>query len=149
MADYFLDTSAWAKHYRVEQGTVEVERILLEPGSTHYLSRLATVEIQSVFARKVRMQEIVAQDLQQIQRLIATDLSARRFLVIRMLQSHFHEADRLLKKHATIKALRTLDALQLAVALSLNARGKLDYFVCADDKLCKVAEDEGLTVINP
>jgi predicted nucleic acid-binding protein len=149
MANYFLDTSALAKHYHVEKGTPEVERILNEPGSVHYISRLAAVEIQSVFALKVRTQEITAQDLRQVQRRIAADFTARRFPVIRMLQSHFHEAERLIRKHAPTKAFRTLDSLQLAVALGLNGQGKLDYFVCADDKLCKVAEDEGLSVINP
>jgi predicted nucleic acid-binding protein len=149
MANYFLDTSALAKHYRVEKGTPEVERILNEPGSTHYISRLATVEIQSVFALKVRTQEITAQDLQQLQGHIAADFASRRFPVVRMLQSHFREAERLIRKHAPIKSFRTLDSLQLAVALSLNGQGRLDYFVCADDNLCKVADDEGLAVINP
>jgi predicted nucleic acid-binding protein len=149
MANYFLDTSAFAKHYHIEKGTPEVERIVNEPGSTHYISRLATVEIQSVFALKVRTQEITAQDLQQVQRRIAADFTARRFPVVRMLQNHFQEAERLIRKHAPTKAFRTLDSLQLAVALSLSRQGKLDHFVCADDKLCKVAEDEGLSVINP
>lgn len=149
MANYFFDTSALAKHYRVEQGTPEVERILAEPGSAHYIARLAAVELQSVFALKVRTQEITFSDLQQVQKLIATDFAARRFPVIRMLQSHFYEAERLLRKHAPTKALRTLDSLQLAVALSLSSQGKLDYFVCSDDKLCEVADDEGLAVITP
>jgi hypothetical protein len=55
----------------------------------------------------------------------------------------------LLRKHALTKSLRTLDALQLAVALELNQRGVIDFFVCADRKLCKVAQDEGLAIINP
>ncbi len=149
MANYFLDTSALAKHYRAEKGTPEVERILSEPGGVHFISRLAAVELQSVFALKVRKQEITGQDLRQVQKHIATDFAARRFPVIKMLSSHFAEAERLIRKHASTRALRTLDALQLAVALSLSGQGKLDYFVCADDKLCKVAEDEGLSVINP
>lgn len=149
MANYFLDTSALAKHYHVEKGTPEVERILSEPGSVHYISRLAAIEIQSVFALKVRTQEITAQDLRQVQSHIAADFAARRFPVVKMLQSHFHEAERLIRKHAPTKAFRTLDSLQLAAALGLNSQGKLDYFVCADGKLCKVAEDEGLSVINP
>ncbi|MBL8190548.1 MAG: type II toxin-antitoxin system VapC family toxin [Acidobacteria bacterium] len=148
MANYFFDTSALAKHYRFEQGTAEVERILAEPGSVHYIARLAAIELQSVFALKVRTQEITISDLQQVQKLIATDFAARRFPVVRMLQGHFYEAERLLKKHAPTKALRTLDSLQLAVALSLSGQGKLDYFVCADEKLCKVADDEGLMVIT-
>jgi|SRR5581483_4052590 len=149
MANYFLDTSAFAKHYHVEKGTPEVEQILNEPGSIHYISRLGAVEIQSVFALKVRTQEITLQDLQQVQRLIAADFAARRFPVIRMLQSHFQEAERLIRRHAPTRAFRTLDSLQLAVALNLSRQGKIDHFVCADDKLNKVAQAEGLSVINP
>ena len=149
MTNYFFDTSALAKHYRLENGTPEVERILNEPASTHYISRLATVELQSTFARKIRNHEITAQDLSNIQKQIATDFSARRFPVVRMLQGHFYEAERLIRTHAPTKALRTLDALQLAVALDLHRQGKLDYFVCADGALCTVAQDEGLSVIKP
>ena len=68
MANYFFDTSALANLYRTEQGTPEVERILREPGSVHYISRLAAVELQSVFALKVRTQEITTHDLQQLQK---------------------------------------------------------------------------------
>jgi hypothetical protein len=100
-----------------------------------------------VFALKVRTQEITVQDLQQVQKHIATDFAARRFLVVRMLQNHFQEAERLIRKHAPTEAFRTLDSLQLSVALSLSNQGMQDYFVCADEKLCKVAEDEGLSVI--
>ncbi len=149
MANYFLDTSALAKHYFLEAGTADVENLLQEPNSIYYVSRLTTVEIYSVFALKVRTHEITLQDLVNIQKLIATDFNTRRFPVIRMTQSHFEEAGRLIKDHAATKSLRTLDSLQLAVALELRNQGKLDFFVCADLKLCNVAKDEGLSVITP
>lgn len=149
MANYFLDTSAFAKHYQIEKGTAEVERILNETDSVHYISRLATVEIQSVLAIKVRTGEITVQELQQIRKRIAADYSTRRVLVVKMSQIHFQEAERLIRKHSPTKSFRTLDSLQLAVALSLSRQGKLDHFVCADERLCVVAEDEGLAVINP
>lgn len=149
MPSYFFDTSAIAKHYHPEKGTPEVERILTEPGSSYFISRLSAVELQSVFAMKVRTQVITLPDLQQLQKLLANDLSARRLQVLRMLASHYREAERLLKKHAPTKSLRTLDALQLAVALDLSRKGLLDHLVCADTKLGDVAQDEGLSVINP
>ncbi len=149
MANYFLDTSALAKHYHAEKGTPEVERILAKPGSTHYLSRLGAVEIQSVFALKVRTNVITAADFQLIQKHIATDFSAGRFLIVKMLPVHFADAEQLIRKYSATSALRTLDSLQLAVALYLSGQGKLNYFVCADSTLAKVAEAEGLSVINP
>lgn len=54
MPQYCCDTSAFAKHYHTEQGTQEVDRILNEQGSSYFASRLLVVEIQSVFAMKVR-----------------------------------------------------------------------------------------------
>jgi hypothetical protein len=45
--------------------------------------------------------------------------------------------------------LRTLDALQLAVALDLSSQHLLDRFVVADQSLGDVASDEGLNVLNP
>ena len=149
MASYFLDTSALTKHYHPEQGTVEVDRILNEIGSHYLISRLLVVEIQSAFAMKVRTNVISIQDLQLLQKRFANDLSTRRFQTVRMLQGHFSEAAQLLRKYAPIQSLRTLDALQLSVALDMRRKGLLDYFVCADEKLCKVAQAESLLVINP
>jgi uncharacterized protein len=149
MPVYFFDTSAIVKHYHTEKGTPEVDKILSEQGSSFYISRLSTVEVQSVFAQKVRTQAIALQDLQKLQKLFAGDVASRLLQVVRMLQSHYREAERLLKKHAPTKSFRTLDAIQLAFALDLNRRGLLDHFVCADSRFCVVAQDEGLSVINP
>jgi len=54
MARYFFDTSALVKHYHAETGTTEIRRILAEAGAEHLIARLATVEILSGFATKVR-----------------------------------------------------------------------------------------------
>jgi predicted nucleic acid-binding protein len=149
MPNYYFDTSALAKHYHPEQGTAEVDRILQEPGSQYLISRLLTVEMQSVFAMKVRTQLITLSDLQQLQARFANDIRSRRFQVLRMLQGHFQEAQQLLRKHAPTTSFRTLDALQLAVVLDLRRKGFLDHLVCADEKLCLVAQLEGVSVIKP
>ena len=54
MARYFLDTSALVKQYHAEVGTPRVRTILSELNSEHLITRLATVEILSGFATKVR-----------------------------------------------------------------------------------------------
>ena len=61
----------------------------------------------------------------------------------------FDHAQQLLVRHGLVHSLRTLDALQLAVALGCSAPGPLDAFVCADTNLLHVAAAEGLTVLNP
>ncbi len=58
MPKYFFDTSALAKVYRKEIGSDFVDRVLSEPGSQCIISRLSTVEMESVFALKVRTGEI-------------------------------------------------------------------------------------------
>jgi hypothetical protein len=77
------------------------------------------------------------------------DLRKRRPAIVRLLVRHFQEADRLLQQHGLVHGLRTLDALQLAVALDLQRRGLLGELVTADRVLLVVAPLEGLAVSNP
>jgi predicted nucleic acid-binding protein len=50
---------------------------------------------------------------------------------------------------ALIKLYRTLDALQLAVALEVQDRVGVHALVAADKVLCEVASLEGFAVLNP
>jgi predicted nucleic acid-binding protein len=149
MPDYFFDTSALGKNYHNEVGTPKVEQLLKEPGARHFISRLTVIEIQSVFAGKVRAGIISESDFRILRSRFLTDVARRRLDVVRMSGFHYQEAERLIKKHAMSYSLRTLDALQLSVALDLRARGLSNHFVCADRNLDKVAVSEALTVINP
>jgi hypothetical protein len=58
-------------------------------------------------------------------------------------------AELLIGRHSFTRRLRTLDALQLAIALDLSSRNLLDHFVVADQALVEIAIVEGLAVINP
>lgn len=149
MSDYFLDSSALGKNYHAELGTAVVERLLQEPGARHFISRLTVIEIQSVFARKVRTGVITEADFQLLRRRFLTDVTKRQFHVVRMTGLRYQGAEHLINKHGTRQSIRTLDALQLSVALDLWRQEMLDYFVCADKNLCTVAGIEGLSVINP
>lgn len=62
---------------------------------------------------------------------------------------HFQIAETLIRTHAVDYALRTLDAMQLSVALDLQRRGAASDLVASDKNLCSVAALEGLTVLNP
>jgi len=64
-------------------------------------------------------------------------------------QKHGNDAIKLLVKHSTKRALRTLDALQLVIVIDLKMQKSLDIFVCADDKLSKVAKLEKIVFLNP
>ncbi len=149
MPDYFFDTSALGKNYHNEVGTPKVEQLLKEPGARHFISRLSVIEIQSVFAGKVRAGVISESDFRTLRRRFLTDIARRRVDVVRLTGFHYQEAERLIRKQAMSYSLRTLDAIQLSVALDLRARGLSNHFVCADRNLCKVAVSEALIVINP
>lgn len=66
-----------------------------------------------------------------------------------LLRRHLRLAEKLIATHAPTRRLRTLDALQLAMALELKAAGIMDEFVVADRHLVEVAKLEALPFINP
>jgi hypothetical protein len=70
-------------------------------------------------------------------------------LVAAVNDEHFRRARELLVNHGAVEALRTLDALQLSVALGLKRAGLATVFVAADQRLCRVATLEGFAVTNP
>src|SRR6266849_2196764 len=149
MAEHFYDTSAAVKHYRAELGTAKVDSLLADSTSRHYLSTLGVVEAHSVFARLVRMGQITAAEFHRLRGRLLADIASGLWQIMQVTPADFQQAQQLLVGRATTRSLRTMDALQLAVALSLHAASPLDDFVCADANLCQVAGAEGLTVVNP
>ena len=77
------------------------------------------------------------------------DLAARLFLAVKLNESHVDNARALVAKYGYARRMRTLDGLQLAVALDLRRRNLLDTFVVADKLLAEIAAFEGLVVENP
>jgi uncharacterized protein len=147
---YFLDTSALAKLYHKETGSEYMDRILREPGSQSLISRLSIVEMESVFAVKVRTGEIDQRDVEIARRSLRADLSRQRLLVGPPIQTHHYQTARtLLVRYGAAEGLRTLDALQLAVALGLLQIGLITVIVAADQKLCRVAVLAGCSAVNP
>jgi len=55
----------------------------------------------------------------------------------------------LLARYGTDEGLRTLDALQLAVALGLRQLGIISVMVAADYRLCRVASLSDFPALNP
>ena len=146
----FIDTSALAKHYHAEVGSAEIDRLWNDPAHGLFVSRLSALEIVSVFAGKVRAGAISVADFETLRRRFAADLTkTKRLLGTRLLVAHYQEAERLLRQHGTARRLRTLDALQLAVALDLHGKKAIDRVVSADKDLLAVAAVEGLAVFDP
>jgi predicted nucleic acid-binding protein len=144
----FFDTSALVKRFHVEAGSSTVAKILAEPNSSHLISRLGLVEAVSAFAIKVHDGQILAADFSAYRKGLLADVRNRILNIVRIRVLQFKDADQLLQKHGLTVKLRTLDSLQLAMALDLRTRGMLNHFVCADASLCKIAVDEGISVVN-
>lgn len=149
MTRYFLDSSALVKHYHTELGTDAVDRIIGEAGAELLIARLTLVETISVFAIKVRTGEFDAAEFARLRGLFASHVARRRYQVFRLLNVHHDRARDLIANHGLCRQIRTLDALQLSVALHLHQVVPIDQFVCADQRLCDIALLEGLAVVNP
>ncbi len=149
MRHYFFDTSALVKHYHAEPGSPQVDLILREPGAVFSIARLTLTEVPSVFAKKVRIREIAEPAFVALRLRFFADVGDRVVLPARILNAHFDAAGDLISKYGKTRPIHTLDALQLAVALSIQHPTPIEHFVCADQRLCDVAALEGLAVLNP
>src|SRR5262245_27967566 len=135
MPGTFLDTSALAKHYHVETGSADVDRIWAEPGNALYISRVGIVEAVSVFAGKVRTGQLSASAFDVLRKRFLNDVGHGRPKLIRLRVQHFKDAERLIRQYGLAQRIRTLDALQLAVALDLRRRALIDNLVSSDKHL--------------
>jgi len=149
LAQYFFDTSAAVKYYHTEAGSGRVAEIFAEPDRECRISSLGVLEIQSALALKFRMGEISREAAGTQRARLMLDIAAGAIDVCRLTDEHLVSAEQLIGRHGFTRRLRTLDALQLAVALDLASQGLLDFFVVADRVLGEAAALEGLAVINP
>ena len=110
----------WPRSTAKETGSDFIDRILSESSSQFLISRLTIIEMESVFALKARIGEIDWLAVLIARRRLEADLGRGRLLVAALNDEHFRGARKLLFKHGAVEALRTLDALQLSVALGLK-----------------------------
>jgi len=62
---------------------------------------------------------------------------------------HYQTARTLLVRFGVAEGLRTLDALQLVIALDLQQIGLIAVIVAADQRLCRIAALAGCPAVNP
>jgi hypothetical protein len=149
MPGSFVDSSALAKHYHVEPGSAQVDHMWADFGRKLFISRVGVVEAVSVFAGKVRGGILSPSAFTVLRKRFLSDVGQGRPKLVRMLVQHFKDAERLIREHGLARRLRTLDALQLAVALDLQGRGMVDLVVSSDQHLLGVARSEGIPVFDP
>lgn len=150
MGDYFLDTSAAVKRYVAETGSGWVTA-LSDPaaGNRIWLATLTRVETLAAFYLRVRTGSLTQTQARQAERVFRRELPVL-FRRVALRATVVRRAMRLVSRHP----LRAYDALQLAAALDFTARRisasrPIPLFVCADQRLNRVAAAEGLTVDDP
>ena len=150
MRVYYLDASAFVKHYLAEPGSAWINEIISQSAQDRFVSaELVSVEVVCAIARAEREERI---SIRLRDRLAARSLEETRTkveltVISRQILGH---ASQLALRHA----LRAYDAIHLATTLRvLNGsllRGlPAPIFVSADTNLLAAARAEGVTTENP
>jgi uncharacterized protein len=145
MAAIFLDTSALVRRYdRSEPGVARVRAICAPArGHTLLLARIASVEVASALAGKVRVGALAEADRDRLWRLFRAHWRDQ-YQVVAMTEDAYAQAERVLFR----SPLRTLDALHVGCALVVAARlPRLGLeFWTADEQQARAARAQGLGV---
>lgn len=81
--------------------------------------------------------------------LLISDIRSAKIRHHYLSPAHFTLAGQFLHKYSYTRSLRALDALQLAVGVTLSREGLADVFVTADKLLAEIARSEGLSILIP
>ncbi|BDC48136.1 hypothetical protein F183_A04520 [Bryobacterales bacterium F-183] len=149
MPYFFFDTSGLAKRYQLETGSSRLVDLFATPSGRFLVSDLGILETRSALAMKVRTGESDASGALDANRRFGLDLANGLLHNVAVTRAHFAIANTLVLRHGLTRRMRTLDALQLAVAMDLRDRGEMDLFVVSDRILQDLATLEGLPVLNP
>lgn len=155
MAAYVVDSSALVKRYVTEIGSAWTTSLLFDQDAggsyshTIFLANITLVEVTAALARRHRGRTLSQSDYAMARAQFRRE-AGQRFLLTDLTAAHVVNAMTVAEKHA----LRGYDAVQLAVALALQAERSLDglaplIFVSADNELLAAAHLEGLPVGNP
>ncbi|MBE0478723.1 type II toxin-antitoxin system VapC family toxin [Candidatus Aerophobetes bacterium] len=151
MAVFYLDTSALVKRYRTEEGTDFIDKLFEKIEKSE--DRLATsffsaLEFISALRRLLKGEQITQEAFFDSTARFVADLE-KCFIISSVDDTAVSNSVSLIIKHA----IKTADSIQLSSVLHLKevleeSKEKL-LFVVDDEELSSVAQDEGLTVINP
>jgi predicted nucleic acid-binding protein len=141
---FFIDTSALFKRYQPEHGTELVCQILEEADRLLYISSVTLIVVISNLKRLFEIDKITTEEQFQQQRFFFyQDINALGITILDVTPEDIIRAESLILK----RYMKPVDSIQLAIALNLQ-RNDIT-FVSSDQRLCKIASDEGLTAITP
>jgi hypothetical protein len=119
-----------------------------EPGRRIVISQLTVIEIRSMIAGKVRSGVLSQAEAAIVADRFKADVAAGIIDVFAISVFDYRRAEDLIATHGFEHRLRSLDALQLGVALDLRDQGLGKTIVAADMVMGEVAGREGLAVLN-
>ena len=140
MSDPYVDTSALAKWYLNEARSTEVETYL-QQHATAAISRLTAVEFRCLLARRRRAGEIDAAVESAVFKAFEDDIRRGALTCHALDDQHAIDALALIQRLRT-HALRTLDALHLAISLRIAA----SEIATADRGMAAAAQAMGMNV---
>lgn len=139
MPALFVDTSALVQYYYPEKESVRIEEQLLR--SQHfYISGLSITEMSSALMKKVRNRDLTKTQEMLIWNTFMDDLQTGQIELVFPDDRHFYKASDIIREFGAKHGIKTLDALQLAIAHGLGT-GK---FLCTDRTLSKLAVEIGM-----
>lgn len=134
----FFDTSSLFKLYHKEADTAILLKFLdKNPDFNIYLSELTLVEMYSAILKKVRMGHLSTEESQRFLAVIDKDI--KEYLFVPLNLSILHQSQQLILDHG-LKGLRSLDAIQLASAITV--RSSIDLVLTGDNALKSIFIDE-------
>lgn len=141
----YFDTSALVKLYHREPGT-ETALDIYHSGDRIQILELARIEFLSTVMRKLREGTLDGQAYQAVVSRFGQDL-LDRYEVLHFASMVVNETERVLQVHGRNHPLRTLDAIQIAFYHVYSEDDTV--FVCADQRLVAVIDDENRPTMNP
>jgi len=141
---FFIDTSALFKRYQIEKGTEEVSEIIEKSREKVYISSLTIIEVISNLKRLHEVDHLTTeQEFAQQRLFFYNDIEQFEIIILDVTTDDIMKAEELILK----RYMKPVDAIQLAVAL--NNFSTKPIFVSSDQKLCSIAQQEGLPIFNP
>lgn len=141
---YFVDTSSLFKRYQQEEGTEFVSAILEDASQPVFISTITIIEIVSNLKRLFEVDKITNEEQFLKQRaFFYQDISALGITILDISPEDIIKAEELILK----RYMKPVDSIQLAIAL--NMKHDNATFVASDERLCKIATEEGLSILKP
>lgn len=137
----YLDTSALVKLYVPERDSAKTSQ-LVDSAEMTAISRIAYAEARAAFARKRRERAVSPRDYRTMVQDLDDDWDS--FFIVDVSEVLIKRAGQLAESFA----LRGYDAVHLASAAIVGEQSSQAVtFACFDDRLCRAARRQGLSVL--